>query len=81
MSEAEIVLPEEKIVSPLDGSVRPQFGSRHLGDQSDVFKHNAWDQVEWNEEQEQNANEQIEKQIQNRYGQGCRAGFCPCQCS
>ena len=48
-----------------------------FGDQSNVFKHNAWDQVKWNEEQEQNANEQIEKQIQNRYSAGLPGGVLP----
>ncbi|XP_017138253.1 methyltransferase-like protein isoform X2 [Drosophila miranda] len=35
-----------------DCEKRPQFGTRLLKDSDDVFKHNAWDHVQWDEEQE-----------------------------
>ena len=40
--ESQSYLPPEK---------RPQFGGRHLKDEGDVFKHNAWDDLEWDEDQ------------------------------
>ncbi|XP_055626168.1 tRNA N(3)-methylcytidine methyltransferase Mettl2 isoform X2 [Toxorhynchites rutilus septentrionalis] len=40
---------------------RPQFGNRFLSEDDDVFQHNAWDNVEWDDEQEQAALESIRK--------------------
>lgn len=40
---------------------RPQFGSRLLVNMDDVFKHNAWDNVEWDAEREAEARRKAEE--------------------
>lgn len=42
-----------------------EFGKRNLTDDSDVWNHNAWDNVEWGEEQIQQAEEKIKLQYEN----------------
>ncbi|XP_033231699.1 tRNA N(3)-methylcytidine methyltransferase METTL2 [Belonocnema kinseyi] len=40
-------------------SKRPQFGNRILSEEDNVFQHNAWDNVTWNEEQEESARKKV----------------------
>lgn len=42
-----------------------QFGQRTLTSDDDVWKHNAWDNVEWGQEQVLEAEEKIKKQYEN----------------
>ncbi|KAM8945788.1 tRNA N(3)-cytidine methyltransferase METTL2A [Pelodytes ibericus] len=46
--------------SGMDGK-RPQFGNRQLNDPSRVFQHNAWDNVQWSEDQESTARKKVEE--------------------
>jgi hypothetical protein len=45
---------------------RPQFGSRHLRNPEDVFQHNAWDDVQWDAEQEMQAKNTVALNSENR---------------
>ncbi|GBP88493.1 Methyltransferase-like protein [Eumeta japonica] len=38
---------------------RPQFGNRYLENVDEVFKHNAWDNVSWDTEQEEAAKSKV----------------------
>ncbi|XP_039296592.1 methyltransferase-like protein [Nilaparvata lugens] len=46
-----------------DTEKRPQFGNRHLLDKNDTFQHNAWDNVEWNDEQKERAEAKVSEQM------------------
>ena len=38
-----------------------------MTEETDVFKHNAWDDVEWDEEQEKLAQEMVEKNSTKKF--------------
>lgn len=49
----------ETVVDSTENRKKPQFGTRYLKEPDQVFQHNAWDDVEWNDELKQNAEEKI----------------------
>jgi len=56
--------PETTATAEPDSTKRKQFGGRTLNANDDFMKHNAWDYVEWTDEQKVEAQDKINVQIQ-----------------
>ncbi|KAL3831695.1 hypothetical protein ACJMK2_023416 [Sinanodonta woodiana] len=53
----------EQALDIVDNEKRPQFGNRILTDPKNVFEHNAWDNVVWDEKQEEEARRITSQQL------------------
>ena len=63
MTDSEKVEATPDITSEIAEEKRPQFGNRFLTDKEKVFEHNAWDNVEWDEELLGQAKEKVQKNL------------------
>lgn len=62
-ADIEVVnLPENESTSRFDRDSPFEFGQRKLAEESDVWSYNAWDNVEWGDEQVKQAQAKIQEQ-------------------
>ncbi|XP_066140372.1 tRNA N(3)-methylcytidine methyltransferase Mettl2 isoform X2 [Euwallacea fornicatus] len=61
MNEMESTETTDRNTDEDQVTIMPQFGNRYLTEEKDVFQNNAWDDVQWDEAQEQEALKKVQE--------------------